>query len=82
MLTDDNAREFESDFRSWQREKMRCGMSISLPVHTMYCMCCTCKRESGAQIWYKGLLENITWNIQFVFFSFYSTVSIFSLTFN
>lgn len=42
-------------------------MSISLPVHTMYCMCCTCKRESGAQIWYKGLLENITWNIQFCF---------------
>lgn len=50
--------------------------------YNMYCMCCTCKRESGAQIWYKGLLENITWNIQFVFFSFYSTVWIFSLTFN
>lgn len=41
--------------------------------YNMYCMCCTCKRESGAQIWYKGLLENITWNIQFVCF-FPSTV--------
>lgn len=48
MPSDDNAREFESDFRSWQREEKMCGMSISLPVHTICTVCAVLVKENQA----------------------------------
>lgn len=60
-------------FKLTERDKYVWNEHFTACLNNIYSMCCTCKWESGAQIWYKGLLENMTLNIQLYFF-FHSAV--------